>query len=190
MVVPYLLFLALIAGERLLELRQSRRHTEWALHHGGIEYGSEHFVFMKLLHTGFFLAATAEVVLLERPFLPWLAVPMLALVAFAQALRFWSMRALGPRWNVRVIVVPGMPAVATGPYRFLKHPNYLAVVLEGFAIPLVHTAWMTAVAFSFLDAWLLKVRIRCEERALAEHGGYQDGVGERRRFLPRVADLR
>jgi methyltransferase len=190
MVVPYLLFLALIAGDRLLELRISRRHTEWALAHGGIEYGREHFVYMKLLHTGFFLAAAGEVIFLDRPFLPWLGFPMLAVVALAQALRFWSIRALGPRWNVRVIVVPGMPAVTSGPYRFLKHPNYLAVALEGFAIPLVHTAWLTAALFTLLDAWMLAVRIRCEERALAEHSGYQEGVGGRRRFFPRVADIR
>jgi methyltransferase len=189
MVAPYLVFLGLIAADRLLELRISRRHTAWALAHGGIEYGREHFLYMKLLHTGFFLAAAGEVMFLDRPFLPWLAFPMLLLVALAQALRVWSIRALGPRWNVRVIVVPGMSAIATGPYRFLRHPNYLAVVLEGFAIPLVHTAWLTAIVFSLLDAWMLAIRIRCEEQALADENGYSHGGG-RRRFLPRLADIR
>lgn len=190
MVEPYLLFLALVAGERLLELRMSRRHTEWALAHGGIEYGREHYVYLKLLHTAFFAAAAAEVIFLKRPFFLWLALPMLTLVVVAQVLRFWSIRTLGPRWNVRVLVVPGMPAVASGPYRFLKHPNYLAVVVEVLAIPLLHTAWLTAIVFSLLDAWMLATRIRCEEWALAEHCGYEDTLGQRSRFLPRAADLR
>jgi methyltransferase len=190
MVGLYLLFLALIAVDRLLELRLSRRHAEWALARGGIEYGKEHFFYMKLLHTGFFVAAAAESVFLNRPFLPWLGIPMLLIVVLSQALRVWSIRSLGPRWNVRVIVVPGMPAIVAGPYRFLKHPNYLAVVVEGFAIPLVHTAWITAIVFTLLNAWMLTVRIRCEERALSEHCGYESSLGARGRFLPHPADLR
>jgi methyltransferase len=186
MVGPYLLFIVLVAGERLFELRLSRRHAEWALVRGGVEYGRDHYFYMKLLHTGFFIAAAAEVVFLQRPFLPWLALPMLAVVAFSQILRYWSMRALGPRWNTRVIVVPGMPQVTTGPYRLLRHPNYLAVVLEGFAIPLLHTAWITALAFSLLDAWMLRIRIHCEETALAELCPPDDGIDERGRFLGRA----
>ena len=81
----------------------------------------------------------------DRPFIPWLGWSMLVLVVLAQALRWWCIRTLGVRWNTRVIVVPGLPLVTGGPYRWLRHPNYVAVVVEGIALPLVHTAWVTAV---------------------------------------------
>jgi methyltransferase len=94
-------------------------------------------------------------------------VSLLGVIA-AQALRYWCIATLGPRWNVRVIVVPGMALATDGPYRFLRHPNYLAVVTEMIALPLVHTAWLTAIVFSLLNAAMLAVRIRVEEAALQE----------------------
>lgn len=169
MVALYLGLLVLLAIERVAELAISRRNAVWSLEQGGIEYGGEHFIYMKLLHTGFFVACALEVVLLERPFIPILGIPMLGVALVAQAIRYWAILTLGKRWNVRVIVVPGLPAISSGPYRYLKHPNYLAVVLEGFSIPLIHTAWMTAVAFTCLNAWMLSVRLRCENEALARH---------------------
>jgi methyltransferase len=170
MVIPYLSLLALVALERMFELALSRRNAAWAFSQGGVEKGREHFLAMKLLHAGFFTACGLEVVLLDRPFLPWLGVPMLALALAAQALRYWAIASLGKRWNVRVITIPGMPLSTAGPYRFMRHPNYLAVVLEGIAIPLIHTAFLTAIAFSLLNAWMLRTRIRCEERALGLTG--------------------
>jgi methyltransferase len=124
---------------------------------------------MVALHTGLLIACPAEVWLADRPFVPALAWPMLAVLAGAQALRWWCIHTLGPRWNTRVIVVPGLPLVTGGPYRWrwLRHPNYVAVVAEGLALPLVHTAWITATVFTVLNAVLLTVRIRCENRALA-----------------------
>lgn len=166
MVIPYLFFLALVSVERMFELALSRRNAAWAFSRGGIEHGREHFLAMKLLHAAFLAACALEVVLLHRPFLPALGVPMLALALAAQALRYWAIASLGRRWNVRVITVPGMLLSTAGPYRFLRHPNYLAVVIEGIAIPLVHTAFLTAVGFSLLNAWMLRTRIRCEELAL------------------------
>jgi methyltransferase len=124
---------------------------------------------MKLLHTAFFVACALEVLVLDRPFIPPLGFTMLGIALLAQAIRYWVIATLGKRWNVRVIVVPGLPAVTDGPYRVLKHPNYLAVVLEGFAVPLIHTAWIAAAAFTLLNAWMLSVRIRCENEALATH---------------------
>jgi methyltransferase len=166
MVSAYLALLAAIALQRLGELWISRRNTRWALARGGIERGQAQLPVMKLLHGSFLLACALEVVWLERRFDPRLAAPMLTLLAGAQLLRLASLRALGRRWNVRVIVVPGMPRVCDGPYRWLAHPNYLAVAAEMAAIPLIHGAWLCALFFSLANALLLRARIRCEERAL------------------------
>jgi methyltransferase len=92
---------------------------------------------------------------------------MFAVVLAAQALRWWCITTLDYQWNTRVIVIPGASRVAGGPYRLLSHPNYVAVIAEGIALPLVHTAWITALVFSLLNAWLLSTRIRVENGALA-----------------------
>jgi methyltransferase len=186
MVGPYLVFLGLLAVERGLELWISRRHGAWALARGGIETGRGHLRAMQLLHGSFLAACAGEVVWLERPFIPALAAPMLVAALAAQALRYWAVTALGMRWNVRVIALPGMPAVSSGPYRYLRHPNYLAVIVEGIAVPLVHGAWLTALAFSAANAWLLRARIRCEEQALAAQSDYAQRLGDRPRLLPRL----
>lgn len=162
-------FTALVVAvglERLAELVVSKRHAAWAFSRGGVEYGRRHYGVMVVLHTALLVGAVAEVWWLDRPFLPVLGWSMLALVLASQALRWWCIRTLGPQWNTRVIVVPGLPLVRRGPYRVLRHPNYVAVVVEGVALPLVHTAWVTAVLFTVLNAALLTVRIRVEDRAL------------------------
>lgn len=184
MVTWYLVFLAVLALERVIEMVISRRHAAWALARGGIELGQRHFLFMKVLHVGFFCACAAEVVWWHRPFTVALAVPMGLLVLLSQGLRYWAVATLGRRWNIRVIVIPGECAVNSGPYRYLRHPNYVAVMVEGVAVPLVHGAWFTAIAFTLLNAIVLGVRIRCEERALTQYSKYQERLGSRRRFLP------
>jgi len=154
--------------ERVAELMVSARNARWSFARGGVEYGRRHFPPMVALHTGLLLACLAEVWFGDRPFLPGLGWPAFAVVVASQGLRWWCIGSLGPRWNTRVIVVPGLPPVTRGPYRVLRHPNYVAVVLEGVALPLVHTAWITAIAFTALNAvLLLAVRIPCENRALA-----------------------
>src|SRR3954462_8766056 len=129
----FLLLIALVAVERLPELVVSRRNLAWSLARGGSEHGRGHYPFMVVLHTSLLVGAVVEVAVAERPFLPWLGWPMLALVVAAQALRWWCIRTLGPRWNTRIVVVPGLEPVRTGPYRLLDHPNYDAVVGEGCA---------------------------------------------------------
>ncbi len=162
----YAALVLLVAVERLAELRVSRAHLSWALAHGGREYGAGHYPAMVLLHTGLLAGCLLEVVLADRPFVSALGWPMLALVVAAQALRWWCIATLGKQWNTRVVVVPGLPLVRRGPYAVLTHPNYVAVVVEGAALPLVHSAWVTAVVFSLLNAALLAVRIRTEDAAL------------------------
>jgi methyltransferase len=163
----YLLLVGLVAVERLAELVVSRRNLAWSLARDGREHGRGHYPFMVVLHSALLVGAVVEVAVAHRPFLPALGWPMLALVVASQALRWWCIRTLGHRWNTRVVVVPGLPLVHRGPYRLLAHPNYVAVVLEGAALPLVHTAWVTALAFTVLNLPLLAVRIRAEEAAMA-----------------------
>lgn len=163
----YAVLLGLVALERLTELVVSKRHAAWALARGGVESGRGHYPPMVALHTALLVSCLAEAYFFDRPFLPWLGWPMLAVVLAAQGLRWWCIATLGPQWNTRVIVVPGLPLVRSGPYRWFRHPNYVAVVAEGVALPLVHTSWVTALVFTGLNAWLLSVRIGTEDAALA-----------------------
>lgn len=162
----YAVLVGAVVAERLAELVISKRHAAWALERGGVEHGRGHYLPMVVLHSMLLVGCLAEASLAGREFLPWLGWPMLAVVVLAQGLRWWCIATLGRQWNTRVIVVPGLPLVQRGPYRLLRHPNYVAVVAEGAALPLVFTAWQTAVIFTVLNAWLLTVRIRTENAAL------------------------
>ena len=163
----YTLLVLAVAVERLAELVVARRNAAWTLERDGVEHGRGHYPVMVVLHTGLLAGCLLEPLLADRPFLPGLGWPALALTLLAQVLRWWCITTLGPYWNTRVIVVPGARLVGAGPYRFLRHPNYVAVVVEGVALPLVHSAWITATVFTLADAVLLTVRIRCENAALS-----------------------
>jgi methyltransferase len=165
-VIAYTVLVLAVGVERLAELVVAKRNLAWALERGGRETGFSHYPVMVVLHTGLLAGCLLEVWLGDRPFVPGLGWPMFVVVLAAQALRWWCIRTLGPQWNTRVVVVPGLPLVGGGPYRFFKHPNYVAVIAEGIALPLVHSAWITAVVFTVLNAVLLTVRIRIENRAL------------------------
>lgn len=158
--------IAAVALERLAELAVARRNQRWSIERGAVESGAGHYPLMVALHTGLLAGALLEAWLGDRPFVPVLGWPMVALVLASQALRWWCIGTLGRQWNTRVLVIPGMARIDRGPYRLLPHPNYVAVVVEGAALPLVHTAWITALAFTLLNAWLLSVRIRVEADAL------------------------
>lgn len=166
MVSFYIGVMGLVALERLAELVVAKRNAAWSFANGGVEHGAGHYPFMVVLHTGFLVGCLAEVVLLDRPWIPALGVPCLVLAVLAQALRWWVITTLGPRWNTRVIVIPGLAPVEGGPFRWLRHPNYLAVVVEGVVLPLIHSAWLTALVFTVLNAALLRARIAVEDRAL------------------------
>ncbi len=181
----YLLLIGAVALERLAELVLSTRNARRALAAGGVEAERRWFyALMVATHALFLVAAPLEVLLFGRPFVPALGWPMLSLVAGAMALRYWAIATLGARWNTRVIVVPGLPAVTSGPYRFVRHPNYVAVIVELAALPLAHSAWATAVVFTVANALLLRRRIAHEELALARHADYRARLGDRPRLLP------
>lgn len=156
----------LVAIERLAEVVVSTRNLAWSRERGGIELGRGHYPAIVVLHVGLLAGALLEAWIRRPDVASGLAWSMLALVVASQALRWWCIATLGTRWNTRVVVVPGMPRIRTGPYGLLAHPNYVAVVIEGAALPLVHGAWITALAFTVLNALLLTIRIRVESRAL------------------------
>jgi methyltransferase len=176
----YYVFLVLVAAERLAELLVSRRNARLAFAQGAVESGAAHFRWMTLLHALFLPACALEAAF--RPFPGAVGFIALAVAIAAQALRWWAIAALGHRWNVRVIVLPGAPPVRRGPYRFLRHPNYLAVAAEMLCLPAIHGAWICAAVFSALNALVLRVRIRDEERALGP--SWQREFAQVPRFIP------
>jgi methyltransferase len=169
--VLYTLLVGGVAAQRLVELRLARRHQRALLRRGGVEVAPRHYPAMVALHSAFLLACPLEAWGLRRPFRPALAVAMAALLAAAQGLRYWAIATLGERWTTRIVCIPGAAPVTAGPYRFLRHPNYLAVAVEMASLPLLHGAWLTAVVFSAADAAVLAVRIRHEEAAMERFAG-------------------
>lgn len=162
----FTVLVSLVALERVAELVVSRRNTAWALARGGVEHGAGHYPAMVLLHAALLAGAVGEVAVAHRPFVPLLGWPMLLLVLASQGLRWWCISTLGRQWSTRVVVVPDLERVGRGPYAVTRHPNYVAVAVEGAALPLVHSAWLTAIVFTVLNAALLTVRIRVENAAL------------------------
>jgi methyltransferase len=178
----YLALIALLALERLVELAVSRRNARRALKRGAVEVGQRHFRVMAAMHALFLVGCPLEVFGLGRAFPGALGWICLGGVVLAQALRYWAIFTLGERWNVRILVLPNAAPVTGGPYRFVRHPNYVAVVVEILLVPLVHGAWITATVFSAANVLLLRVRIRAEESALG--AGYAAAFAGRPRFIP------
>lgn len=153
--------------QRWLELRLAERNRDWALRQGASEYGASHYPLFFVLHAGWLIGWVGEALAtgsrLSRGWPVWFG-----LFAAAQGGRYWAISSLGRYWNTRILIVPGVRRVRTGPYRFLRHPNYLAVVVELAAVPLIFGAWRTAVIAGLLNAaLLLGLRIPTEEAALA-----------------------
>lgn len=157
----YLALILLVAVERVAELVVSKRNLEWSKANGGREFGAGHYPVMVALHTGLLAGAVLEARMRKR----WIW-PAFWVVLAAQALRWWCITTLGKQWNTRVVVVPGAPRIVGGPYRLVPHPNYVAVILEGAALPLVGGGWITAGVFSVANALLLRTRIQVENDAL------------------------
>ncbi len=171
-------YLGLLVVERSYELWLSRRNAASTFARGGVEVGQGLYRVMAVFHALFFVACVLE----ARPFHVGLYFSFLPVALCAMALRYWAIRTLGELWNTRVIVVPGEAPVTTGPYRFMKHPNYLAVCLELFSVPMMIGAWRTALVFSLGNALILWWRIRDEERALGPV--WEQAFAGRRRLVP------
>lgn len=166
----YYLFILAVAAERLVELVVSRRNTRWSMAHGGREFGRGHYPVMVAMHTLLLVSCVVEVWGWHRPFIAWLGWPMVAVVVLSTVVRWWCVATLGKHWNPRLIVIPNAPLIQGGPYRWIHHPNYTAVIAEVAALPLVHSAWVTVIVFSVANALVLTVRIRTENTALGYHG--------------------
>lgn len=179
----YLVLLAGFALLRLAELRISTRHQKRLLADGSHKISEPWYPLMVVVHTGLFVASALEVSLGERPFIPWLGWPMLVLLVLCLIGRVWVWQSLGEQWNVQIIVSRG-PIIDTGPYRYVRHPNYTIVITEMFALPLVHSAYLTALVCSALNAAVLRQRIRHEEAALAARPEYVTKMAAKPRFLP------
>ena len=165
-----ILAVALVAVQRLLELVLARRNERRARASGAVERGRGHYPFIVALHSLWLVLTLVEGLLLG-PELPALWPAPLALFLLVQPLRYWALLSLGERWNTKILVVPGAKPVRRGPYRYLSHPNYVVVIVEILAFPLIFGAWVTAIVFTVLNAAMLYVRIREENRALTELAG-------------------
>jgi methyltransferase len=185
-VIAFLLLLVAVAALRFVELRISRRHQRQLVSRGAAKVAQPRFGWMVALHTAVLVGAAAEVVFLKRPFLPVLAALMLAVFLAANAVRWWVIRALGDHWNVQVMDSTRLGVITTGPFRLVRHPNYAAVFSEMLALPLIHTAWITALAGSLAHVAVLAQRLATEEAVLFANPDYRAAMTGKPRFLPRL----
>jgi methyltransferase len=180
----YLLLLVVVALLRFYELQISRRHQQEMVAQGATKVNDPRFRWMVLLHTLVLVGAAVEVVFLHRPF--YLVFGMICFIIFlgANAVRWWVIRTLGEHWNVQVMNSTGMGVITTGPFRYVRHPNYAAVFVEMLVLPLIHTAWITAIAGSLAHILVLSQRLATEEKVLFSDAHYRATMAGKPRFLP------
>jgi methyltransferase len=186
MTAAFLALLALVGIERLVELRISRRNQQNLEKQGIRKVAEPHFRWLVVLHGGMLACAAAEVLLLHRPLIAWLAITMAALFVLSNALRWWVIRTLAGHWNVEIMASSRIGVVTSGPYRWVRHPNYVGVVMEVFALPMIHTAWITALAGTLAYLEILRRRIQFEEGVLMDDPAYRSTMGAKPRFLPKL----
>jgi methyltransferase len=183
--IAFLILLACVGAERLLELQVSRRHQRDLATCGARKQNDPQYRWMIALHAGVLIGAALEVTLLHRPFIVWLAIPALLLFVFATFLRWWVIRTLGVHWNTEVVDSAALGVVSDGPFRWIRHPNYLGVIVEVIALPLIHTAWITAAFAAVGNACVLRNRLRVEESVLDAVPAYRTSMSRKPRFLPK-----
>lgn len=183
-VIAYLALLLLVALLRIVELQISRRHQRDMVAHGAAKVSDPRFRWMVLLHTGVLVGAAVEVVFLHRPFIPVLAAVCFVIFLAANVVRWWVIRTLGEHWNVQIMNSTGLGVITTGPFRYVRHPNYAAVFVEMLVLPLIHTAWITAIAGSLAHIVVLSQRLSTEERVLFSDAQYRAAMAGKPRFLP------
>jgi methyltransferase len=179
----YLALLAAVAVGRLIELRHSRRNQEKLAAAGGQKSPEPGYFWMVALHTCMLTGCGIEVVLLHRPWIPAVGIPALLLFIAANATRWWVIRTLGARWNVEVVSA-SLGVIASGPYKWVRHPNYSAVFVEMIALPLIHSAWIVAGAGAIAHVLVLRNRVALEESVMMRDSEWRAAFEHRPRFLP------
>ncbi len=183
-VIAYLGLLLVVAALRIYELQISRRHQREMVAHGASKVEDPRFRWMVLLHTSVLIGCAVEVVFLHRPFYPIFAAFWFSIFLAANVVRWWVIRTLGEHWNVQVMNSTGMGVVTSGPFRYVRHPNYAAVFVEMLALPLIHCAWITAIAGTLAHALVLSQRLATEERVLFSNPQYSAAMSGKPRFVP------
>jgi len=184
--VLYTVFLALVGVGRLIELRISRRNQQELIERGAQRVLDPNFRWMVALHTGILVCAALEVWLLHRPLIPALAASMAVLFLAANAVRWWVIATLAGHWNVEVVASTRLGVISSGPYRWVRHPNYAAVFVEMIALPMIYTAWLTAVAGAIAHFFVLRARLRVEDGALLADPAYRNAMGAKPKFFPHL----
>jgi methyltransferase len=183
--IPFLIFISGMIIQRLLELVIARRNEKWMKEQGAREFGLKHYQFIVLMHSLFFGVLLFEKITFSRELSAFW--PLLAVLFFCtQLIRIWAITSLGRYWNTKIIVLPNVEVVRRGPYRFIKHPNYLVVSIELLIVPLMFGAYITAGLFTILNILMLSIRIPAEEKALRELTEYESSLGSCNRFFPKL----
>jgi methyltransferase len=157
----FIIFISFFILQRLSELFIAKRNEKWLLGQGAIEYGQSHYPFIIALHTLFIFSLITEYIVIGQPPISWV---FLVIYLVVLSFKYWALSSLGKYWNTKIYRIPGVYPVKKGPYKFLKHPNYMEVVCEIAIIPLVFHLYYTAIIFTILNAAMLFVRIREENR--------------------------
>lgn len=169
----FLFVFIIVIIQRLVELAVARRNENWMRSQGAIEAGASHYKWMVLMHTAFFVSLLAEVLITGRP-LPVYWPILLTVFLLMQILRVWCLSSLGKFWNTKILILPGADVQKRGPYKWIRHPNYVIVTTELLVLPLLFGAYFTAILFFILNLWMLSVRIPAEEQALRELTNYNE----------------
>jgi methyltransferase len=186
MTFAYLALLVVVGAERLAELVISRRNQRQLEQQGVRKIVEPHFRWLVFYHGVILVCAGAEVLFLHRPLIPALAISMAVLFILSNVLRWWVIHILAGHWNVEVMNSSSVGVVTTGPYRWIRHPNYVGVVIEVFSLPLIHTAWITSIFATLGYMELLRRRIKVEDGVLLADPAYRLAMGGKPKFFPRL----
>ncbi len=181
----FFLFFTFVTFQRGVELFVARKNEKWMKDQGALEFGSNHYQYMVAMHALFFVFFLIEKITLNRD-VSQIWPLLLSIFVLTQIMRFWVISSLGKYWNTKIIVLPNVNVVRQGPYRFIKHPNYVVVTIELIVVPLLFGAYFTAILFTILNLLILSVRIPAEEKALKELTEYEGSFRSCNRFFPKL----